>query len=584
MRGIFFDWQLSLFDKKNLHHFFYFFRSVQKSPDLWRFFEALNWINPHMTVSIGSQTLCTTNTVKRVQPPKSSRIRNDKALMWLYENLLTQQLKSKLQCILSDHEHLTNCFEVTLAFFGSKKFVEAMYICLDAFDKQQYDILLQIDQNLYVSVINESIKNSISITSTTTTTTITTTTDKMGKQNNPCELGKVSKENGQFCDNKNTSKSSLKNDVALNFTNKLTANRKYRNGRSHCKLKHCISLKLRKFVSLPDLRGQSSKTDARHIVRTRSQSVRTKSHRPRLTAANLAMNDRKKINEIHQINNRKISSSSTARLDQTNATVVDDLQPINLVKCDDIKIYTDRRSENSSNSLNEYNRPTKTVGLVKSNNLLPYLNTSHASSTVSNSPGKKITSNSAPGDFASFFAANGAKIENRYQHNTLFDNIESSTSSPLCNHDQCANLVPNRGQSLASYLQEAQRTRRNITDLERENAHFSLSDAIISAIEEIKCSRMERQKEKQYKATTAKTKKRKSHQRPMKNWILGDEENCDKQNVTVTDDDTSSYLSLAEDGGKLSRTSSTESDLSHISSSSDTSTDSNVGELKRLKV
>ncbi|XP_031628160.1 run domain Beclin-1-interacting and cysteine-rich domain-containing protein [Contarinia nasturtii] len=546
-----------------------------KSPDLWRFFEALNWINPHMTVSIGSQAFSSTSTVKRVQAPKSSRIRNDKALMWLYENLLTHQLKSKLKCILSDHEHLTNCFEVTLAFFGSKKFVEALYICLNAFDKKQYDILLQIDQNLYLSVINESIKNSTSITLTTTTTT-KTTNDKMSKHNS-----EISKETSEFCDSKYTSKSSLKkcDDFVSHFTNKLITNRKSRSVRSHCKIKHCISLKLRKFVSLPDLSRQS-KVGIRNIVRTRSQTIRIKSHRLKLTAENLAINDRQKITEF-KIDKRKISSSS-ARFDQLNAIAVDDLQPINLVKCDDIKIYTDRRSENSTSSLQEYNKPTKTIGLVKSNNLLPYLNTSHASSTVSNSPGKKLASNSAPGDFASFFAANGAKIENRYHHNTIFDNIESSTSSPLCNHDQCANLIPNRGQSLTSYLQEAQRTRRNITDLERENAHFTLSDAIISAIEEIKCSRMERKIEKQHKATIkAKIKKRKSHQRPMKNWIFGDEENCDKNNITATDDDTSSYLSLSEGDEKL--LSSSESD-SNISSSSDTTTASNVGDLKRLKI
>lgn len=511
-----------------------------------------------MTVSIGSQTLSSNDPSKRVQAPKSSRIRNDKALMWLYENLLTQQLTTKLQCLLSDNEHLTNCYEVTLAFFGSKKFVEALYICLNAFNKKQYDILLQVDQSLYQSVINESLKSSEPRSMT-----------KMSGKENVV----VNRRSSDFCDTK-SSKSSLKKcDESMlslsikNGDNKChISNRKCRFGRSRCRIRHSIGLKLRKFVSLPDLR-QDFKPDVRNVIRPRSQSMRIKSHRMKLTAENLALNDRQKLRSIP-------SDPRNVRPDQLNQTV-SDLRPINLVKCDDIKIYTDRRGEESSTSVTGCDVPSKSVGLVKNSNILPYLNTSQVTTMESGSPGKKLTSNSAPGDFASFFAANGAKIENRYQSSTLF---ESNASSPLCSHDQCA-LIPSRGQSLTSYLQEAQRTRRNITDLERENAHFSLSDAIISAIEEIKCSQMERKKEKQVKATSQ-TKKRKSHQRPLKKWILGEDEHCDKSNANLTDDESSSILS--DSITTLSSTS--ESDLSHISSSSDSSTPSNAGDLKRLKV
>lgn len=517
-----------------------------------------------MTVSIGSQTSSHTNTTTRIQPPKSSRIRNDKALMWLYENLLMHQLKTKLECLLSDNEHLTNCYEVTLAFLGTMKFVESLYICLKAFDRKQYDILLQIDQNLYLSVINESLRQTNAITSV-----------KMNSKGVPSGIRKISEANSEFRDIQNTTKLNLKkcDQSSLNLTNEST-NRKCRNERSRCKLKHSINLKLRRFVSVPDL-SKKTKLIARCLVRTRSQTIHTKSYRPKLTAENLAMKDRPKMSS-RQVNSRKLTTHCSDL-----SIAVDDLRPINLVKCDDIKIYTDRRGVTSSNKTRkEFNVPEKSIGSVRGCNLLPYLNISHGSSADSNSPGKKLTSNSAPGDFASFFAANGAKIENRYQHNTLFDNIESRTSPSLCNHIQCA-LIPNRGQSLTSYLQEAQRTRRNITDLERENAHFSLSDVIISAIEEIKCSRMERQKEKQIKASVQ-TKKRKSHQRPLKNWNLGDDENCDRNNLNITDDDTASFIS--EEIATLYWTSSSGSDLSHISSSSDTSTASNTGDFRRLKV
>lgn len=534
-----------------------------------------------MTVSIGSQNLSSSNAMRRVQAPKSSRIRDDKALMWLYENLLTHQLATKLHCLLSDNEHLTHCYEVTLAYFGSTKFVDAFYICLSAFDKHQYDILLQIDQTLYLSVITESLA--------ATGTTDSINTARRNDTNNSTSIRNrqmlASRSNGDFCDIKSSISSFKKcyeptlsptNRSLLDSKSQTTTHRKYRNGRSRCKIRHSISLRLRRFVSLPDLR-QTSRTDVKmkNLTRSRSQLIRSKTHRMKLTVENLALNDRRKVPALQS--SQTISASN--HLDQQNA-MARDLQPINLVKCDDIKIHTDRRGDESSTSFDHM--PSKNIGLVRAGNLLPYLNTSHNSaSTASTSPGKKQTSNSAPGDFASFFAANGAKIENRYQQRTIFDQIESGTSlSPLCNHDHCA-LIPNRGQSLTSYLQEAQRTRRNITDLERENAHFSLSDAIISAIEEIKCSRMERKKEKQVKAN-AQQKKRKSHQRPLRNWNIRDDENGDRTNANIEDDE--SFMSESMTTISRSSSSSSDSDLTHISSSSDSSTTSNAGDLKRLKV
>lgn len=532
-----------------------------KSPDLWRFFDALNWINPNMTVSIGSQNVNSTNASRRIQAPKSSRIRNDKALMWLYENLLTHQVATKLQCLLSDNEHLTHCYDVTLAFFGSRKFIEAFYICLNAFDKNQYDLLLDIDQTLYLSVIHESLANA------NASTTQSTSVRKRQPLNGRCS---------EFCDITASASSLKKCDDSLISSKSHVTHRKCRNDRTRCRIKHTIGLRLRRFVSLPDLR-KTSRQDirTRNLTRSRSQLIRAKSHRMKLTVENLALNDRRKMSGNGQSN----QTLASHQFDPHNA-ISHDLQPINLVKCDDIKIYTDRRGDESSTSMNV---PSRNVGLVRGGNLLPYLNTSHntASTESNSSPAKKQTSNSAPGDFASFFAANGAKIENRYHQQTLLDPIESNTSLlPLCDHDHCA-LIPNRGQSLTSYLQEAQRTRRNITDLERENRHFSLSDAIISAIEEIKCSRMEQKKEKQCKASSTQRKKRKTHQRPLRNWNLGDDERG--MNANVTDDDASSFMSESITTISRSSSSSSDSDLSRISNTSDSSTPSNAGDMKRLK-
>lgn len=554
-----------------------------------------------MTISIGSR-LSTNDS--RIPPPKSARIRNDNALTWLYENLLSQQLISKLKCLLSDNEHLMNCYDVTVAFFFSKKFVEALYICLESFNRKQYSSLLQIDEKLYISVIDQSIKNAAC--------SLSPRPQHEHINVNMCHRNKVNRETHEsaksFCDMNNdiVNMSSVLNDNLTKETDQIDVSKlklmsgrhRKHSGRHRCKLKHSVSLKLRAWASLPEIRPHG-KSESRYLIRSKSQIIGGKNNRSKLTAENLAIKDRQKVPSI-LLNQRKSNNKMTMPNRKCQLTCgIDDLQPINLVKCDDIKIHTDRRHNGIDRSTDKMlNAPafktgegSKSHGLLKGlpakNNVLPFINVANSpyeNAEPGTSPIKKgrIVTHSAPSDFALFFASNGAKIENRY-NSPFFENLDSNSASvsPLCNHDECIPTIPNRTQSLASYLQDTQRTRWNITDLERENAHLILSDAIISAIEEIKCSQMEKKNEQK----KSETKKRKSHEKPrlLKCWTLGDDVDDETYKFhNCTDDDNSSYLS--EITPLSNSQASSESDLSHISSNSDSTTLSNAGELKRLKV
>lgn len=548
-----------------------------------------------MTVSIGTSN----DSSARIPSSKSSRIRSDKALNWLYENLLSQQLESKLKCLLSDSEHLLNCYDVTQAFFFSKKFVDAFYTCLDSFNQRKYNTLLQIDEKLYISVIDELIKSAAG------------STHRVRYEHMSAE-GEHSRKvsNGQFCDiateNANKSKICDRNHSSLlrepNVNSKfLLSNGRNRkqSGRHRCKLKHVISLKIRPWASLPEIR-KHSKLDTRNLQRSKSQTIHSKTNRMKLTTGNLAIKDRQKVPSI-EFKQRK-SSTINSNSHHTNQTTIDDLQPINLVKCDDIKIHMDRRHASDRTADVSLNAPAFTSGqhspqtkanenvpgllkrLPTRNNLLPFISAANATFDEAGSPSKKSNSNTAAASFATFYATNGSKIEKRYQSSPFLENLDSNSASvsPLCNHDEC--IVPNRAQSLASYLQETQRTKWNVTDLERENAHLILSDAIISAIEEIKCSQIEREKERQNKISIAKNRKSHTKTKILKNWVIGDDDDdddeSDKVQRNLTDDESSSFLSEMT---PISQSSS-DSDLSHISSNSDSTTVSNVGGLKRLKV
>lgn len=51
---------------------------------------------------------------------------------------------------------------------------------------------------------------------------------------------------------------------------------------------------------------------------------------------------------------------------------------------------------------------------------------------------------------------------------------------------------PAEGQSLTSFLSSAQFSRAHDAELDRENAHFSICEAMIAAIEQVKCNRLQR--------------------------------------------------------------------------------------------
>ena len=67
------------------------------------------------------------------------------------------------------------------------------------------------------------------------------------------------------------------------------------------------------------------------------------------------------------------------------------------------------------------------------------------------------------------------------------DNIASSNDSSKLDVEE---KVPRNCQSLTAFLQKSQLFRNN-TELEKENAHFLVSEAIISAIEHIKWAKTE---------------------------------------------------------------------------------------------
>lgn len=110
------------------------------------------------------------------------------------------------------------------------------------------------------------------------------------------------------------------------------------------------------------------------------------------------------------------------------------------------------------------------------------------------------------GVFDSFLPKYGKKLRSRKSQNLFEDGISSldqkyydctpniatevrgDSEEMMCNNEYKNKQKDN--QSLTTFLQMAQLSRNN-TELEKENAHFRISEAIISAIEHIKWAKLE---------------------------------------------------------------------------------------------
>lgn len=564
-----------------------------------------------MTNSIANSSYVSRQSVP-VQLPKSTKIRNDNALAWIYENLRSNQLVAKLRCLLTDSEHLVNCYEVAIAFFHSKRFVHAMFECLIALEKQQPQLLAQIDRNLYtiaaIAVGNNA--NGWQITEQVNSN------DRQSTKIHICDSGRSSKPTVNDEQNERTcSKRAVSN---LNLNKFIAKRLKKNSNRVRCKCKHVISVKLRPWVSVPDIRNHSVRSAFHYgdLNRSKSQPIHVKRARIKLTAENLAINEKRVPATLSTTPTptKRNAGPVTANDAHTSNDANDTLRPINLVKCDDIKIHLDRRHLTHERSNDFATRFTSAANdcpfaakstnnlttlfriLPNKKNIFPFLSNTNSSNT-SNESGSGSPTGKPTADFVSFRTCNGEKIANQYRR-SVFDELLhdspppiSSSSSPMHKKQMVKSTTaePTRGQTLTSYLQEAQRSRFNVTDLERENAHFSLCDAIISAIEEIKCGRHERQKEKQIRAAAIARRKNRVRPRRLKNWVAAcdiedhippnnEELNISDCESNISDSDVSIASSIS------STSSSTSSNSSHVSSNSDTSTASKPGDLKYLKI
>lgn len=591
-----------------------------------------------MTISIANQQQQQQpqNSSPNIHIPYAG-IRNDKALCWIYENIQQHKLYQKLKYLISDAEHLSTCYEIT-AFLQNEQYQTALFLCLKACETNQQNLLSQINVELYTDgiVIQTNHKRS---TSHPEFSFLPPPQPSPSQQGGKCQIdGAVMgcKHSISFSYDTDaspstscrSSRSGVENvlqlseeKIELSPAMQKLKNNRYRQRRRKNAAISVSNLKLRPWHSLPNV------TVSTESYRTRSHTLTTQPiHIPyrkiRLTADTLAINNGQKVPSF-SYKQLASDSASSNNAPSTAATCVDDLKTISLVKCDDIKIHFDTKHRpkssfdntasqhitNLTESLTKSPKPVVVSSSSQSTGIFSFINRDAFSLFNSTSAEKQIDSmassflatSSASSDFVRTFLPprQGEKIQNRYhqqrsmmmnfgaeQQQQQLSSYESAaarqpTTNSYYSNRKMSNQSPSlplHGQSLTSFLQAGQFSRVS-NELERENAHFSVSEAMISAIEQIKWTNLEKLRAKQRLKANAQrlgvtVKKKKNRERCMRDW------------------DSSAAASYSFDGGAAiaspsSRSLSTSDNSieSHFSADSDdTSDDAEIGEPKYLKV
>lgn len=516
----------------------------------------------------------TTSTTATILTPNIHipyyRIRSDRALRWIYEHLARKKLSQKLNYLVSDREHLSNCYE-SFAFLQNQHYVEAFLICLKSIENDQLNLLTQIDPNLYKNQIDQI---------------------QHRRSTSHPDFSYVAKLSGGGCGNEtmgnrnsvqfyyHNDDSDLENwdleaiDQSTNPIKSLQMNRKFRSKTKRRRKKitgqqQFLNLKLRPWRSLPDFHHQ---IEQNHQKRTAAQFHRSRSNtdsrsinipvpKLRLTAKVLAQQNRPTP--------RPSTSGSTSSADPTPGTssqLLNHLMPISVVKCDDIQIHFDRKfvrnlkaKELSEKQLSDSMAATETLKQTSPMRIFSFL----PKSPIISPPSDKsesiyssllLSAGSAPGDFVNtFITKDGEKIKKYIDNSFLeFGNDQFSPEliirqSSVHEHHQ----RPLIGQSLTSFLQSGQFSRAN-SELERENAHFSVSEAMISAIEQIKWRNSEKVKtkklaehERKRTGTAAKKRKRRRRSFSIKSWQFCDnkhqQESVESNQMSSNDSACSNY-------------------------------------------
>uniref|UniRef100_A0A1Q3F3Q5 RUN domain-containing protein n=1 Tax=Culex tarsalis TaxID=7177 RepID=A0A1Q3F3Q5_CULTA len=329
----------------------------------------------------------------------------DKGLRWMFQCLQQRCLSENLNWLITDKEQMGQCYEST-AFLRDERFADAMMVCFNALERGQPTLLSQIDPSLYAVAQGQ---------------TALIGTIKRSESHPNLLLIKDVPTPGQGC--------VLKRRQTIHLAKARSSRKNFKNSKKMSR-------------SLPNI----ALNDYYQTTKKKPPDG-TDGKLPDVTAA----------------------TSSAAGPNVPSFNYSDNSVPkptINILNCEDIKIYTESSSSAGS-------AQSQQVGCFKRDK--------------SQTAKRRESSRS---DLFSLAALTGSPrtLLNEFIPQCGEKITKNTDSLRNKSVDSMLNELPSRpvpGQSLTSFLKTVYFSRTN-TELDRENAHFSLSEALIATFEQLK--------------------------------------------------------------------------------------------------
>ncbi|KAL6424817.1 hypothetical protein ACFW04_010030 [Cataglyphis niger] len=445
-------------------------------PDCWIFIQGLNWLQP----SLATSPVLSENEDYLSNLPVT--ITSKKDMLWLYKSLESHSLSHKLSWLLSDKEHLLSCLE-PWAFLCQENLAEATLLYLRAIERNQPVLFAEIDPCLFLPTwtspktsprrhrrsasypVNLSGVNHILVRdqnerdlnrylkvskqSQATMQSVTHEVDSVESE--------TTKSVQITTDNNAQSDSNINNDIPLKTWNSLPALIKSHNSAA--------------------IDNSTETVQISPIIQENSDSSNKNNNRPR--ALELA-----EIINVNYSESKQPVDSNTDRLIAKPKTPIRKTRSRTKIKHNQSKkvsenseAYSSVHREEIKNTIEE-SRPIVTTAELAEKRFLKQLAMRRKTSLVGSAP--------------EFTGPWSLEIEGQKDIRTPRKSFMEDGGSSVQPMATCYFPRPVEGQSLTSFLSSARFSRAHDAELDRENAHFSICEAMIAAIEQVKCNRLQR--------------------------------------------------------------------------------------------
>ncbi|XP_015607348.1 run domain Beclin-1-interacting and cysteine-rich domain-containing protein isoform X2 [Cephus cinctus] len=445
-------------------------------PDCWIFIQGLNWLQPSLATSPTTQDC---DDYLANLPP---RIASRKDMLWLYKSLENHTLSNKLSWLLSDKEHLLSCLE-PWAFLCQENLAEATLVCLRAVERNEPALLMEIDPSLFVHNWGFT-KNSpkrhrrsssypinFSGTKWKFNNTENETTEKIQvfdlQQSQPCKSN-VDVEVQEY-------PSKRFSDNTCNETIE--------------KLTDC-DLSLKTWSSLPTLNKTNEYFEESVTLPSspaKPSNTLTRNNRS-FTSVNYKLSNVIKIDYSEVKNDERSKSVVDGKSSKCKNSLRKSRTKAKGVQCKN----PDKHSNSGSSDTLNYEDTMKTskeyLRMSSKSVELETDNSPKDSIQMKTQRKTKRKTSFLTGSAPEITGPWGLEVEGQKDVRTPKKSFMEDGGSSVQPMATGYFPRPLEGQSLTSFLSSARFARAN-AELDRENAHFSISEAMIAAIEQVKCNR-----------------------------------------------------------------------------------------------